>query len=69
MLNSASVRVINYDKFFDRPPISVALGLSPLRYSQTTTSALCTPATPPETDSKNTDVPDDGECFKFNVRN
>ncbi|KAK7576055.1 hypothetical protein V9T40_012341 [Parthenolecanium corni] len=45
------------------PPISVALGLSPLRYSQTTSSALCTPSTPPETDSKTTDIPDDDDSI------
>lgn len=53
--NNSSQYIIAY-----RPPISVALGLSPLRYSQTTSSALCTPSTPPETDSKTTDIPDDG---------
>lgn len=54
--------------YFFRPPISVALGLSPLRYSQTTTSALCTPTTPPETDSKTTDIPDDGR-FSYLKKN
>lgn len=63
-VNSKYLRYSNnrnlYVFFFYRPPISVALGLSPLRYSQTTSSALCTPSTPPETDSKTTDIPDDG---------
>ncbi|XP_065217681.1 photoreceptor-specific nuclear receptor-like isoform X2 [Planococcus citri] len=45
------------------PPISVALGLSPLRYAQTTTTALGNPPTPPETDSRNNDVPEDEDSI------